>query len=347
MFLDAITRKLQAVLAGAITTTNPTVVCDWVDLSATATTPGTTVNNLNGTTAVDIIPAPAAATQRKVNGISIYNADTVAVQCTVRYNDNATLYTIVKVMLGVGDTLVYTDTKGWFVLDAAGNEKTTGAGGAGRYIRTQVISAGTTLQVSPATNTIFARVQGGGGGGGGVALNAAGNGTVGGGGSAGAYAEKTFAVIPNTTYTVAIGAAGAAGASGGGTGGAGGQTTLAVGAVTVTAPGGLGGTFLATGAVANSALGGASPAAATNGDVNQGGMPGRMGWLVAAGASGVGGGGGDSNFGNGGDERKTTGAGTAAKGFGAGGSGALSLASGAAAAGGAGAGGVIVVDEYS
>jgi len=206
----------------------------------------------------------------------------------------------------------------------------------------------TVFTTRPATTTLFVRVQGPGGGGGGVALNAAGNGTCAGGGAAGSYAEKTFTVTGNTAYTYAIGAAGAAGASGGGTGGAaGGASTFAVGAVTVTAPSGLGGTFLGTGTVHNYALGGASGATATNGDANQGGQCGRVGVIIVAGVVGVGGAGGDSTFGNGGPERKTTGAGTVATGFGAGGSGALSLAAGAAAAGGAGTAGVIVVDEYA
>ena len=86
----------------------------------------------------------------------------------------------------------------------------------GRYLGSTILTAGTTFTTGPNTNTIFVRVQAGGGGGGGVAANAAGNGTVGGGGAAGGYAEKTFAVTPNTTYTYAIGAAGIAGVNTGG-----------------------------------------------------------------------------------------------------------------------------------
>jgi hypothetical protein len=347
MILDATTRKLQALLSGAITTTNPMVLVDWVDKTTGTLTPGATPSNLNGVTAVDILAAPAANAQRKVNALSIYNADTVACVCTVRYNDNATLYTLVKTSLAVGDTLIFTDAGGWETLDSSGNRKTTIAA-TGRWLKTTVLTSGTSFTTQPATTAIYVRVQGPGGGGGGVALNAAGNGTVAGGGAAGSYAEKTFVVTGNTAYTYAIGAAGAAGASGGGTGGAaGGASTFAVGATTVTAPSGLGGTFLGTGAVHNYALGGASGAIATFGDVNQGGMEGRDGVIIVAGVVGVGGGGGDSTFGNGGPQRKTTGAGAVGLGLGSGGSGGLSLAAGAAAAGGAGCAGVIVVDEFS
>lgn len=347
MFLDTTTRKLQALMAEVVTTTNPMVVVDWVDIVvATGGTPGCTPTNLNGVTAVDIVAAPAASTIRKVNYLSLYNVDTVAHIVTVRYNDNATLYTIGKWSLAVGDTLVFTDSEGFYVLDSSGQVKTVAPAVSGSWQRTTVLTSGTAHIVGPNSRTAFVRLVGAGAGGGGVPLNAAGNGSVGGGGAAGSYAEKTFTVIPGTSYTYAIGTAGLAGASGGGTGGTGGDTTFAVGATTVTAKGGLGGTFLGTGTVHNYALGGAG-VVGTNGDVNVRGEAGRAGVIIVAGVVGVGGMGGSSLFGAGGLETKTTGAGSAGNNWGSGGSGALSLASGAAQAGGAGAQGAIVVDEYS
>jgi len=346
MFLDTTTRKLQALMAEAVTTTNPMVVADWVDIVvATGGTPGCTPTNLNGVTAVDIVAAPAASTIRKINFLSIYNVDTVAHIVTVRYNDNATLYTIGKWTLAIGDTLIFTDPEGFYIIDSSGQRKAVSPSISGSYIKTSQLVSGTSYTVGSTTRTIFVRLIGGGGGGGGVALNAAGNGTVAGGGAAGGYAEKTFTVIPGTAYTYAIGAAGTAGASGGGTGGTGGDSTFAVGATTVTAKGGLGGTFLATGTVENVALGGAG-VLGTNGDLNVAGEPGRTGLIIAAGANGYGGAGGNGVWGGAGAERKTTGAGAAGA-TGGGGAGALSLASGAAAAGGAGGLGQIIVDEFS
>jgi hypothetical protein len=345
MFLDTATRKLQIILALAKTSADCPVVVDWVDIAATTSTPGMTPTVTNGVTAVDIVAAPGSG-QRKVNGITVNNIDTGPITATIRTNDNGTLCPHITVTLQIKETLGYTDVEGWYVIDAAGGRKL--AGRSGRYLRTTVLTAGTSFVTGPETNTVFVRVQGPGGGGGGIALNAAGNGTVGGGGCAGSYAEKTLAVAPNTAYTYAIGAGGAAGASGGGTGGAaGGATTFSNGVITVTAPSGLGGTFLGTAATHRFTLGGASGATATNGDVNQGGMMGRAGHINVAGVAGLGGGGGDSTFGTGGAERTTTGAGAAGTGFGAGGSGALSLASGAAQAGGAGTAGVITVDEFA
>jgi hypothetical protein len=300
----------------------------------------------NGVSAVSMVAAPSSG-QKAVRHLNLFNGDTASITATIRLNKAAAFTTLIKVVLQVGETLQWTPDGGWRTFDATGAQKMA-MSGTGRWIKTTVLTSGTAFVTQMQTTSIFVRVQGPGGGGGGVALNAAGNGTCAGGGAAGSYAEKTFVVTPNTSYTYAIGAGGGAGASGGGTGGAaGGATTFAVGGTTVTCPSGLGGTFIGTAALHNYALGGDSGAVATNGDLNAGGDPGRSGVIIVAGVVGVGGAGGSSVFGRGGPERKTTGAGAVGTGYGCGGSGALSLASGAAAAGGAGMQGVIIVDEYA
>jgi hypothetical protein len=118
MILDATTRSIEVVLAGAITTNQLNVVSEWVDMTSTTTTGDATTANTNNTTAVTVVAAPAASTQRRVLGMSIYNADTVSATVTVRYNDNATIYPIIKAALPAGYTLQYTDTAGWFTLDS-------------------------------------------------------------------------------------------------------------------------------------------------------------------------------------------------------------------------------------
>ena len=125
MFLDTTTRKLQIILTAAKTTTDMSVIVDYVDITTTTTVPGITPSLSNGVTAVDILAAPAASTQRKVNGLEVYNADTASKVVEIRLNDNATLYTIVKITLGVGDTLGYTDVRGWYVQNANGEFRTT------------------------------------------------------------------------------------------------------------------------------------------------------------------------------------------------------------------------------
>ena len=126
MILDTTTRKLQILLAGAVATNQLEVTASWVDMTATATTGGSTVAVTNNTTAVDIVAAPAASTQRKVYAINVYNPDTAAATVNVRYNDNGTIYREVVISVPVNSTLQYTDTGGWSIIGGAGTSGLAG-----------------------------------------------------------------------------------------------------------------------------------------------------------------------------------------------------------------------------
>lgn len=130
MILDSTTKTLELVLGAAVTTTAMPITVDYVDNTSTTFTPGSVDSASNGTTAVTILSAPAASTQRKVNYISVYNADSAAKLTTVRLNNNATLRPQIIVTLQVGDTLGYTDVSGWYVMDSAGAIKGVGPTGA-------------------------------------------------------------------------------------------------------------------------------------------------------------------------------------------------------------------------
>ena len=125
MILDATTKKIQVVFAGAKATNDCPVTTDWVDITTSTYTPGCTEINTNGVTAVDVVAAPAASTQRVVKYFSLYNADTAPVVASVLYNNNSTTYVMVKATLQVGDTLIFTDPNGWKVQDATGQQKNT------------------------------------------------------------------------------------------------------------------------------------------------------------------------------------------------------------------------------
>lgn len=336
MLLDTTTRKLQVVLSAAKTTNDCPVVAAWMDTTTTSLTPGATPSNSNGVTAVDIVAAPAASTQRKINYLSVQNADTVATTVTVRYNDNATTYDEIKITIQPDESLIFTDRAGWYISPVTAT---------GRYLGTTVLTSGTSFTTGRATKKIYIRLQAGGGAGGGGATGATAA-AAGGGGSAGGYAEKTFVVTPNTAYTYAIGAGGTAGTAGNNPGNAGGNTTFAVGAVTVTANGGLGGAGMASGTSVLSALGGASPAVSTNGDLNAGGDPGGFAQR-GSGTLGCSGYGGSSYLGAGGNAVNSQTGGSAGVGFGGGGSGGCTLNGGADVAGGAGKAGVIIVEEFT
>lgn len=126
--LDTTTRKLQAVLAGAITTNNLPITVSYADKTSGDYAGATQLTNTNGVTAADICAAPAASTVRDVDYISVRNSDTVAAVVTIRYNDNATLYTIVTATLAVGDQLIYVHGQGWQVLSSIGAIKYSAGG---------------------------------------------------------------------------------------------------------------------------------------------------------------------------------------------------------------------------
>lgn len=125
--LDATNRKLQAVLAGAITTNQLPCTVSYSDKTSTDYVGATQLTNTNSTTQVDICAAPAASTVRDIDYVSIKNVDTAAATVSVIYDDNTTDYTIAKFALAVGDQLTYTHGTGWQVIASDGTLK-TGAG---------------------------------------------------------------------------------------------------------------------------------------------------------------------------------------------------------------------------
>jgi len=96
IILSNTTDNLQIVLGGTITTNQLNVVTSWRDITTTDYTAGRTVENTNNGTDVNIVPAPAASTQRVVDFIS-----------------NGTEYVIYKTVLGVGDTLRFIEGAGF------------------------------------------------------------------------------------------------------------------------------------------------------------------------------------------------------------------------------------------
>lgn len=123
--LDTINRKLQLILGGAVATSQLPVTVSYSDKTAAAYTGATQLSTSNGATAVDICNAPAAATVRDIDYLSVRNADTAPAAVTLRLNDNGTLHPIVVVTLAVGDHLAYTHGSGWEVRDSVGTVKIT------------------------------------------------------------------------------------------------------------------------------------------------------------------------------------------------------------------------------
>lgn len=123
MLIRGATNKLQVILGEAATTELPVLV-GYVTITDNAEPIyDTTYQTTNDTTAVDILAAAGSGVSRKVLNLSVHNVDNVSHVVTVRHNVSATLYTIWKGTLLVNEMLQYTDTAGFYVLDASGNIK--------------------------------------------------------------------------------------------------------------------------------------------------------------------------------------------------------------------------------
>ena len=120
--LDATTRALKITIdagAGA----DVQFVATYADSTSTTFTKGSSQGASNGSTAVDVVSAPAASTRRVVKAISFYNANATDPRTvTFYYDDNGTAYTIAKFTLQAGQSwyseTASTEEKGATILDA-------------------------------------------------------------------------------------------------------------------------------------------------------------------------------------------------------------------------------------
>ena len=120
ILLDATTKTLEVDLDAAVTTNQLPVVASYTDLNqTTAAWDGAESSDTqtNSTTAVTILSAPAASTTRKLQSLTVYNADTVAADVTIQLNNNGTLRILVKESLKPGETLQYADGEGFSVVN--------------------------------------------------------------------------------------------------------------------------------------------------------------------------------------------------------------------------------------
>ncbi len=120
MILDATNKSITAVLDAAAASTNQDYVCSYADITTSAFTPGNSNGTLNGATPVTIVSSPASSTQRQVKEICIYNTDTISHNITINYVDNASTRKLLTWLLNPGDSLNYTDERGFFVLNSSG-----------------------------------------------------------------------------------------------------------------------------------------------------------------------------------------------------------------------------------
>jgi hypothetical protein len=110
LILGSTLRKLEAVLSGAITTSQPEVAVTFTDIRADgARGMQTYLVALNSTTPVTICPAPNSGITRIVDTINVYNKDTASITVQINYDESGTDYILCKRTLATLETLTYED----------------------------------------------------------------------------------------------------------------------------------------------------------------------------------------------------------------------------------------------
>lgn len=129
MLLDLTTHTLEIKLAGAVATTELPIVLAFIDGESSNFFPKMQHSISNGTTDVTILDAPEPRGKRMVKFMYIRNVDTASVTLTLQLADSATNREIYKVIMLQDETLIYTDTTGFKIIDTDGNTKVGGGGG--------------------------------------------------------------------------------------------------------------------------------------------------------------------------------------------------------------------------
>lgn len=115
--------KLQAFLAGAPATTNPTVTVFYKDDTPQETLQGGTLSKGNvqftvlaAGTETDICAAPGQGAVREIDALTVFNADTASVIVTVCIDDNGTNRILIKRTLTTLQSLHYEHSSGWQII---------------------------------------------------------------------------------------------------------------------------------------------------------------------------------------------------------------------------------------
>lgn len=147
LILTATTDNVQVVLGGSVTTNQLQCVSCWRDITTTAYTPGRTVASTSNTTDVNLVPAPASSTQRVVDYLSVFNADTASATVTIKLDANGTEYILFRALIGTGERVEYQEGLGFRVMNNIGAQKTSfneGSHATGSSISTVVLASDVT-----------------------------------------------------------------------------------------------------------------------------------------------------------------------------------------------------------
>lgn len=98
-------------------------VAAWADHTSSGVAASAGTGQVSTATTTTIVAAPGASTQRQIRGLTVRNAGSADVTVTVQAKPSGTARTIVKAAIQPGETLAYSDGRGWYSLDSAGRER--------------------------------------------------------------------------------------------------------------------------------------------------------------------------------------------------------------------------------
>ena len=121
--VDTLTRSITVQLAGAVTTKDASWVSTYAPpVGLNVTDVGTT----SGVNPITIVPSPTgvAGGVNELLSFSLWNSDTVAIILTITFVDSVgTNHILQSCTIQPGESIGYEDKRGWFGIDAKGNEK--------------------------------------------------------------------------------------------------------------------------------------------------------------------------------------------------------------------------------
>lgn len=160
MIILPTTNDVLRITLGAAHTTNPLqLVASWRDITTTTYAPGNSLGASNGTTPANIVAAPGASTQRVIDFVSVYNADTIEQTVTLTQYDGTNSFVLWRGSLLPDERLEFVPGAGFKVFTASGIEKVlsmlspaSGLGNQWQFVwleSEETHSAGTTLTPVP------------------------------------------------------------------------------------------------------------------------------------------------------------------------------------------------------
>lgn len=122
IILDSTTDTLQGALSSS-PTTSWEATSGYADYTTTTLDLGQASQTFSNTSDANLVGAPASSTQRIVKWVSVYNADNAAGTITIKLDLNGTERKIGVWTLNPGDSLIYNENVGWYVMDSSGARK--------------------------------------------------------------------------------------------------------------------------------------------------------------------------------------------------------------------------------